>query len=259
MDSFLTIVFYKITMFAKLSMVLTLSMLIFSCKVPESQESFLFSADSGFITKKIAMDLLKKYPSINNFQTLSFATYITDNDTVGKYFTDSKTKNKLILFAFTFTQQNLLLEIDSSNSLINSHLFQHSIYNCCIDNINEGFRRLGNFYYVRVCGTGLGHCSTHFYLFPNFNKVSSEEFYEKSHTLSTDNKENFIQSKLEIFENKLLLNYYTYMVDYDKYDSISDTYKKNDEKNTTIQYFYENGTWTTSDSLLLVEIGIFFN
>lgn len=141
------------------------------------QEPYGFTADSGYILKKQAIDILTRveYESyIDNGQrdTIDFNPQnIELSDTIGKFY---KLKNGKILACIEDIirpdrrDTKVLIELDEKGTVLNSEGYFSGMYHCCWSNRYEGFRKHGDYFTMKTCGTGLAHCSTTIHPFKEF-------------------------------------------------------------------------------------------
>lgn len=130
---------------------------------------YLFNKDSGYIEKKEFSHLTKYFPA-NSIST-SFKE-LPDTDTIGKYFTNLST-GKLVACIIDpaeefYGHSHILIELKHNtnrDSIIEIERFSHNNRPCCWKNYDSGFKKLGNYFYFRLCGTGSGYCSGKMYLF----------------------------------------------------------------------------------------------
>ena len=125
-----------------------------------------FVADSGYILKKEGISILLKIESNDTIDT-NYST-LKDTDTIGKYY---KTKNGNYLACVLDiihpirNASPVLIEYTPKGKIINTENYYGGMYLCCWKNNYEGFKRLGDYYSIKTCGTGSGFCSGNIYLF----------------------------------------------------------------------------------------------
>jgi len=144
-----------------------------------SVKEYGFEADSGYILKKQAIDILSQAdyeyysnndPKVKDTIDLNAAD-IKLTDTIGKFY---KLKNGNYLACvedIIHTDRpavKVLTELDKSGKVLRSEGYSSGMYFCCWANKYEGFRKYGPYFSIKTCGTGSGHCSAAIYLFKEF-------------------------------------------------------------------------------------------
>jgi len=135
--------------------------------------------DSGYIIKKDAYRALIKAEVCDS--TFFHWEYYKDHDTIGKYFKIRSNGNFMVCLYFNDGYQ--LFEVKPNGSIIKNELYGIAMYGCCIDNIDDAFRKYGDYFYLKTCNTGSGYCAGYFYLFKNLrpqnyeNEIHESVFY----------------------------------------------------------------------------------
>jgi len=144
-----------------------------------AEKEYGFEADSGYILKKQAIDILaqadyeyysNKDPKIRD-TTDSNAADIKSTDTIGKFYKLKNGNYLACLEDIIHTDRpavKVLAELDKSGKVLRSEGYHSGMYFCCWANRYEGFRKYGPYFSVKTCGTGSGHCSTAMHLFKEF-------------------------------------------------------------------------------------------
>ncbi|MBO9732497.1 MAG: hypothetical protein J7623_27895 [Chitinophaga sp.] len=127
----------------------------------------VFKGDSGVIIKKPAWPYLIAAKLIDTTLTTDWS-YINDTDTIGKYYrlNDEVTYLACILHYTGDGRENLLLfETNSRGAVTKSFHYYYGVAHCCWMHAFDGFGRMGNYFFVRTCGTGTSMCTSELYLF----------------------------------------------------------------------------------------------
>jgi len=134
-----------------------------------SNESHLpvrFVADSGYILKKEGISILLKIESNDTIDT-NYST-LKDTDTIGKYYKTKKGNYLACVLDIIHPIRNaspVLVEYTPKGKIINTENYCGGMYLCCWKNNYEGFKKLGDYYSIKTCGTGLGFCGSNINVF----------------------------------------------------------------------------------------------
>ncbi|RYD80371.1 MAG: hypothetical protein EOP53_08130 [Sphingobacteriales bacterium] len=170
-----------------------IAILSLMCSCQENNNSFrmdtrenqkLISGDSGFIKKADGLNLLISYKLTDT--TNSFWRQIKDNDTIGKFYKIKETGNYYLCLLDVSSKNNwathLILELNKNNEIIKTERFTHSNYHCCWKNDYEGFNKYGEYFGLKIFGTGSGYCATYLFLFkellPQKSQMGNKRQYQ---------------------------------------------------------------------------------
>jgi len=145
--------------------------LLVSCTrtLSNSNESHLparFVADSGYILKKEGISILLKI-EINDTIDTNYST-LKDTDTIGKYYKTEKGNYLACVLDIIHPIRNaspVLIEYTMDGKIINDENYYGGMYLSCWKNNYEGFKKQGDYYSVKNCGTGSGFYSENIYFF----------------------------------------------------------------------------------------------
>ena len=208
------------------------------------------SNDSGFILKKDGLRFLLSVALTDTFGSHWTWSQIKDNDTIGKYYHVKQTGNFFVctigLAKNHLFESHLLLEIKTDGTILKNERFIHGNYPCCWDNYYEGFKKRGDYYYLKTCGTGSGYCGSRIYLFrkimPQDKQNSIPESY---HAFFGDEQSEILNSTMEWQDNYLIMHY---KLDSGNVDSNSKNFEAKKTDKFDVKYILLNDTWVATDS-----------
>lgn len=229
--------------------------------------------DSGYITKQLGLP----YLILNNLTDRIDWDYVSDNDTIAKYYRKPKTDNFFICFIdlsleYDF-ETHLICEITSYGELLNYKRLFHGNYSCCWNNYYDGFQKYGDFFGVDICGTGSGYCSGNIHLFRH--SVEQVDLFSALKMVSfmdceLDDPTYFYKSsQYQVKQNLVKIRYsfekslmgYSNLIDektgkiYELDDLVVLEELVMDE--VTIRYFYNYGHWICLDSTNLQKLDFY--
>jgi hypothetical protein len=249
-----------------------------------TQNKLFLTNDSGFVTKKEGLEFLLANSLTDTMPwsdtiyhnspiTLfdgTISTYwidsgsdswylIKQNDTIGKYYRIENSNNFMMCLIdhgskYDF-ETHLVIEVTSNGELIKSERFFHGNHPCCWNNYYDGFSKYGDFFGIKICGTGSGHCSSRLYLFKkvtpqdsiNFillNCWSVGDFVDSGESSLYDS----YTSSIDIKKDKLVIHYVSESGTHKYNEKTKDLdFKVNRTEKISIEYFYENEKWETKD------------
>lgn len=149
----------------------------------------VFKRDSGYLRKKEALEILK-IASPRLYDSIPFQEglkNILERSYMGKYYKE-KGQNKYILYIEYLSSSNYIFEIYPDLNIIKYRDFASGNYNCCWGSDFDGFRKIGEFYSIRYCGTGSGYCAGHVYIFKDLDHVPENSITEQSYIFDILNK-----------------------------------------------------------------------
>jgi hypothetical protein len=249
----------------KWHILLILPLVIIGCgnKQPEKEAKKLLieikklnlnlQGDSGFIVKR---DGLPALISASLTDTLEpFWENINDFDTIGKFYRVKSTK----IFFLCINclpkgekfQSHLLLEIKPNREIVNEELFNGGMYPCCWNNHFEGFRKYGDYFYIKTCGTGSAYCSSYFYLFKKIKPMIEQNYIPEGYYsgMAEQGKNSPIFHSLTStmeFKRDSVIMHYKFERGIDNADGINKIVKT---EKFDVKYFLRNEKWVTMDSL----------
>lgn len=224
----------------------------------------IFVGDSGYIFKDNGLEILKYLaskdstiniePDQNNYLTWDS---IASTDTLGIYYKDEG-QNSYHAFieniAYMF-DSSLLIEVDIENQSIKPEEFHGAMYKCCWNSRFDGFRKIGKYYYIKVCGTGSGYCAGDFYLFEDFSDIGNticESAF--SSMMYVEGQENFgygyLHSELKLTEEGIRMNY---TFEEGIHIEVNDSTIVPKELRThkfKVDYTFQEGQWKAKDSTM---------
>lgn len=216
--------------------------------------------DSGYILKKMGVDLLLKLGETKK----KFKSWYDrpGSDTIGRYFYSKSTGNYVLCIKDYSLQYDFETHVLIELKPLKKNKFQavaceryfHGNYPSCWENNYNGFKRNGDWFYFKECGTGSSLWSTNTYY---FKKVSSQyttnsiledvSFCAEDicYTLSTD-------KQIGVDKLKFIYDYKEFLI---VGDSISDEIKTEDK--FTVIYEWKNGIWVANDSTKIKQYEFF--
>jgi len=214
------------------------------------------SDDYGYIRKNEGLKFLL---SNNLTDTLKSYWYqITDNDTIGKYYKKDNSKEYIIclidLTAKITFETHLLMTINSEGNLIKSERFYHGNYPSCWSNRFEGFKKIGNLYFLKVCGTGSGYSSSKIYIFREIKPQTEQNPIVEGYwsSFSNDGLSEYLTSEMEIKNNYILMHYRIEKGEL----KLNDNFKPKTIKKFDVKYILVNNKWMATDSSELKKLMI---
>ncbi len=206
--------------------------------------------DSGYILKPVAKHLfsISLFTDTGNVNTTWHL--LKDTDTIGKYYRSPKSGNYVFCildYGTTSYEPHDLFEISHNGSnwkMIASEKYYHGNYPCCWGNHFEGFKKDGNMFTIKICGTGTGHCASNLYV---FEKVAPEDSlnYITDYSLSESGVK--LTSTMKINDSVIEA---TYFID-------PGSYETEVKKGTiAVTYVLKGRYWEAKDSSLIKSYGL---
>ena len=123
----------------------------------------VFSGDSGYIRAAEGLPALR---AAGLTDTLHPYNGFQSTDTVGKYYRIPERAGYLVCASqLSHDEGHTLAEIGTDGRVVRAEPFYHGNYACCWTGYREGFRKYGDFFGLKICGTGSGHCADYLFLF----------------------------------------------------------------------------------------------
>lgn len=211
-----------------------------------------FPAD-GFITFRMALALGVRP------QDLSYRAYSDSRDIIGRYYTNRE--SGLITGCYMITppedpfEQHMLFEARIENGrfrILHTYRLLHGNYSCCWSNMYDGFRRIGDLFFVRYCTTGSAFCAGHTMFFrrvadlQEVNGVVSEMYSGEEEDMVT------VSSRLQRRGDTLFMHYNWRSFVWQDEDRPVPT----DSAEFCVPFFFRNGELTTPDSATMRQYGL---
>jgi len=218
----------------------------------------IFSQDSGFILKKDGLPFLLSVTLTDTSGSQWTWSQVKDNDTIGKYYQVKQTGNFFVCtieltkkYAFV---SHLLLEIKSDGTILKNERFIHGNYPCCWDNFYEGFKKRGEYFYFKTCGTGSGYCGSRIYLFKNIISQDKQNAIPESYrSFSGDGQSEVLTSTMELRENYIIMHY---KLETGNVDRNSKNFKAKKKDKFDIKYILHNSNWVATDSTKIKDLDL---
>ncbi len=132
----------------------------------ELPAKLVLTGDSGYIYKPQALPFLFNAGLTDTIQNNVWD--LSDNqDTLGKYYKVATTGHYFACLPDYSAPYrcHIIMEIGTDGTLIKAERFCYGSYACCWENRYDGFKRYGNYFGIKTCGTGTSYCSGSLYLF----------------------------------------------------------------------------------------------
>jgi hypothetical protein len=250
----------KITTIMKQTLSISLFIFFFACTNKEKETlnktKLILTQDSGFITKEVGLAFLLS----NSLTDSSSWEHCNQTDTIGKYYR-MENNNHYIMCLVDYSgycyENHIIIEINENGELLKSERFFHGNY-FPWNNVYDGFSKYGDFFGIK---TGAGLASSVLYLFKEV--TSQDSILPIYFSCGTPNFECFFfyfhTPFMEWKKDELILHY-TFEEREVKYDEKRDDFitKIHNRSKFTINYFYENGKWNTTDKDKLKELEDYF-
>jgi len=209
---------------------------------------FVFSKDSGFIKKNEGLRILLS-DSLTDTVNTNWR-WIDKNDTIGNYYKDKTSGDYFVCIIDiqgTF-ETHWILEIKPDGSIIKSERYRHGNYGCCWNNYYEGFKKYGDYFGIKICGTGSGFCSSDLYIFKEIRSEDEQKPIPEYHlTLGPNNCFAKLSSLIE-FKDDYIIMHYKFECGKLKNDSI---YQTNTIEKYDVKYIYIKQFWAAKDTTRL--------
>jgi hypothetical protein len=219
----------------------------------QNKENLFFTADSGYINKPLAQQLLLKLKDKDSIN-LTAGNY-KENDTLGKYYRMSNGNYMAFINDFIHPQyepSQLLGEFTPSGKLLKNDRCGNGMYLCCWKSSDDGFKKKGNYFYIKSCGTGSGYCSGHITLFTSLNDYNTESILEQLWaSMCVGEFACSLTSAMEIKSDTVIMHYTL-----KKIDRMSEKTKLTDK--FEISYIRKNEQWMATDSTMIKDLGYIF-
>ena len=177
-------------------------------------------------------------------------------DTIGKYYKINNSDNYIMClsdYGYEFGDK-IIIEITSNGDLVKSERFSVGVNTCCWYNEYEGFSKYGDFFGIKVCGTGSGHCSSRLYLFKEVTPQDSINddiplnCWSNSDSGDDSTPYDSYTSSMEIKKDELVILYVLESGTYTRNEKTKKLdFKIDSSEKFAIRYFYKNGKWDTED------------
>jgi hypothetical protein len=210
----------------------------------------VFKRDSGFLRKKEALEILKianhtLYDSIPFQEELKD---IAEKAYMGKYYKE-KDQNKYILYIQYLSSSNYIFEIYPDLNIIKYRDFPSGNYNCCWASDFDGFKKIGEFYSIRYCGTGSGYCAGHVYIFKDLDNVPENSIIEQCFMFNPLEKKNlYLSSSVSNVTNISIRFSYEYI------EKNADSEKLLLTKHIDVEYALAGNKWVAKDNIDIQEM-----
>jgi hypothetical protein len=224
---------------------------------------WFFDEDSGYVTKEQFLPFLQAKELTDTTPKEPYNGpwhYVGKTDTIGKYYKlDSE---NVILCAINHTsdfETHKIMQLSRLGNdeigLVKSEEYLHGNYSCCWNGF-DGFNKKGDFFSLKLCGTGSGFCSADLYFFKDFkpqsdiSKISLEYGFSDGETKYEE--QSVLGSTYDLINDSTLLFKYNYSYRYKK--ARWKEFKLKDRAECEVRYMYRNGYWVTPDSNCLKKI-----
>jgi hypothetical protein len=226
---------------------------------PKLQESFDFKADSGYILKTEGLRILKisygkdtAYAEWNEALQTSFNDY-AETDTLGKYYKNAS--GNIFACLILPAPAHLIAEITPNGDVIKSEAFGGGSHLCCMNRLDDAFRKKGNYFIVKTCATGSSaFCAS--YIYPFKHLISQEEMggineYTYTNWCGDENTSGELIGSIDVRGDTIMMHY----------TATKENFKKNgDLKNKKTEKFDVSYTqkgleWIPSDASKLEVFG----
>lgn len=205
----------------------------------------VFKRNSGFLRKKEAVEILKianhtLYDSIPFQEELKD---IAEKAYMGKYYKE-KDQNKYILYIQYLSNSNFIFEVYPNLNIIKYRNFFSGNYNCCWSSDFDGFKKIGEFYSILSCATGLGYCSGHVYIFKDLESAPKNSIVQECFMFNPlQNKNIYLLSSVNYITNTSLKLSYEYN------EEDADSEKLLLTKHLDVEYTLVGNEWVAKDNI----------
>ncbi|MGX7668759.1 hypothetical protein [Flavobacterium pedocola] len=230
-----------------------------SCrKTAKNFDKSSFRNDSGFVSLKNGKDFLIE---LNKNDTLGISVEkLNENDTIGKYYKKENSPNTVMylndVVNTKLAPSQFLLEIDPNGNIIKSERYINGNYLCCRENKFDGFGKINDYFFLKVCGTGSAYCSGSLYVFKEITPQNDlNEILQSLYSgMCVPYENQFLScrltSKIETRPNSLVFHY-----KYDKdIETESNKFKTKMTENFDVEYISKDNKWIALDSTKLNQI-----
>lgn len=189
--------------------------------------------------------------------TGGFWNNLEETDTIGKYYKDSTTSHILVFIKYQNSITYTLLEFDKNGFLINNEKYCHGTWNCYLDNGEDVFTKIGNFYCLKICNTGSSMCHTSLYLFNHvvaqdkLNPIYGNGWSNNIPPMPSAN----INSKMDFNDNEVIVHY---KLEYGMYDYNQSKIHVETTDSFNVRYFFNGKNWLSPDSMKINNNFFFF-
>lgn len=227
-----------------------------------------FKGESGYLKKLDALELIKL--AGGNGVIRSESSYIDftrwdevkESEVMAKYYKDKHVGRYMVYVdnkACPFPD-NMVLQVDIINKTIDRKTFPSGNYNCCWQGQFDGFKKVGEYYYIRPCGTGSGYCAADIHLFRDLKKVPENPIAEYAWSSGFGD---FPYLWLTTTEMELTLDGVKFKYKYEEgeivdVDTTTSVLKAIKTLRFTIDYILVDNRWTAKDSTMLKAINLPF-
>lgn len=248
--------------------ILIIAILLMSCNEhsdnnqinPDNNQSIsdklILSSDSGFVTKKMGLSFLLS----NNLTDTSefFWNQIVESDTIAKYYQIIDNGNYIyctieLSKEYSF-RTNLLIELTKEGEIVRIERFFHGNNPCCWKNYYEGFHKYGEYFGIKICGTGSGYCASYLFLFKDIISQDSQKAIPLRFWSYCGGQAQCFNSAMEIEKDILRMHYKLE----DGILDDSSNFKVTNTKTFEVKYFFRDKVWNTNDSLKFEGLDLWF-
>ncbi|WP_206156159.1 hypothetical protein [Chitinophaga fulva] len=145
---------------------------------------------------------------------------------------------------------HLLIEANLFDDVLKVERYFHWNSPCCWER-NDGFTKWGDYYFLKICGTGSGYCSTNLFCFQDVVPQDSLRhvvagYWSAMGNTGTDNIWN-IESNMQINGDTLWMHYK--LEEFDQEDTVY--LQPKDTATFTVMYLKDKKGWRAVDSTML--------
>ncbi|KGO93077.1 hypothetical protein [Flavobacterium subsaxonicum] len=211
-----------------------------------------FIGDSGFILKQQGINLLAQVSGNDTIDP--HGGDIKTTDTIGKYYKTYTGRYIACVLDIIHPNQNyvpVVIEFTNKGGILESDSFSAGMYLCCWHNNFEGFKKHGDYFSVKVCGTGSGFCSGEIYLFKSMQDITSGTIVQTvwSNLCIEGPMSCRITSKMEIKLDTVIMHYKKEILKPKR-----KSYKVMKTEFFDIKYIEKNAAWMALDSTKIYEM-----
>jgi len=205
---------------------------------------FGFEADSGFILKPQAEQLLKKI----HLDTLDVSyIYSKDTDTIGKYYKTAG-GNFYACIEVPYHAAHKIAEVSVDGKIIRSEDFYSGSSFCCWNNSYDGFQKHGKYFTIKSCSTGSAYCSGELDVFEKLTKRTDSSILESEWVGFTGDKYSYdLSSKMQIRNDTIFMKYTI------EKGVLKKKWKVKKTKTFDVFYTLKNSKWIASDTTKLID------
>lgn len=225
-------------------------LLIIACNGRPRTVSKLFTQDSGLIRKKEELKFLGDHQLVDTTQPVW--ALLDDTAVMGKYYRqpDGNFIACLLDPVGEVLPTHLLVELSPYDDVLKVARYIHWNHPCCWER-GDGFMKRGNDYFLKICGTGSGYCSTNIYCFQHVVPQDSLShvvagYWSYMGGMGTDNSWS-IESNSHVNGDTLWMYYK--LEEFDREDTVR--LQPKDTTAFTVMFLRDKKGWRATDSTLL--------